>query len=333
MSSVVLTKKFSDTTFLAEVNGDTVVLKQILPEEKQIYLKLLNARNECIAAIYGFVDYEGKTYVAREYVEGISVADFREKYGRPSDKTIISIGEDICKGLSLVHSLGIVHRDINPDNVLIDNAGRAKIIDFGISRFTKENAPKDTQILGTVGYAAPEQFGFHQTSAKADIYSVGVLVNYLCEGCLPNEKLTGGRFKSTVLKCTRMDDNKRFNNVDEVAYALRHRGKSRMIISLIPGLRSDKQGFKTGAAIYYVSMLFVAVLAFFKESNYVSGIRESLSIVFNFLVPAGTIFDFGYFMTKFSEKHNFGKGFAIFLRVITTVISIYIASLLTVKLV
>lgn len=86
-----------------------------------------------------------------------------------------------------MHKYSITHRDITPSNIIIGFDGVVKIIDFGISRLHKENAKHDTQVLGTEGYAAPEQFGFKQSDCKTDIYALGVLLNYMLTGHIPSE--------------------------------------------------------------------------------------------------------------------------------------------------
>ena len=82
----------------------------------------------------------------------------------------------ICKALGILHNSGIVHRDIKPENILVRGT-EAVLIDFDAARLVKPEHRTDTQIMGTTGYAAPEQFGFSQTDARADIYSLGIVFN------------------------------------------------------------------------------------------------------------------------------------------------------------
>lgn len=209
----------------------------ILPEEKAVYDRLLNIRNDNIANVIGYTEIGKMTYAVREYVCGESIEEYVIYNGKIPDETIRLLVKGICSGLSAIHAAGIVHRDITADNVMIDEEGRAKIIDFGISRLRSKDKSKDSQILGTVGYAAPEQFGFRQTTEKADIYALGVLINYMAEGALPNEKLTDGVFRRVVLKCTQMDETRRYSSIDSVARAIDRKTDIFDVIKKAPGFK------------------------------------------------------------------------------------------------
>ena len=112
----------------------------------------------------------------------------------------------------MLHSLGAVHRDIKPENVII-RGSEAVLIDFDASRLFKDGNPADTQVLGTTGYAAPEQYGIAQTDERADIYSMGVLLNVMLTGRHPSKELAGGRLGRVVQKCTMVNPSKRYKNV------------------------------------------------------------------------------------------------------------------------
>ena len=88
------------------------------------------------------------------------------------------ITRQLCMALWVLHSLGVVHRDVKPDNVIIRGT-EAVLIDFDASRIYKNENREDTQILGTTGFAAPEQYGLSQSDGRADIYALGVLLNIM----------------------------------------------------------------------------------------------------------------------------------------------------------
>ena len=91
------------------------------------------------------------------------------------------ITRQLCMALWVLHSLGVVHRDVKPDNVIIRGT-EAVLIDFDASRIYKNENREDTQILGTTGFAAPEQYGLSQSDGRADIYALGVLLNIMLTG-------------------------------------------------------------------------------------------------------------------------------------------------------
>ena len=90
---------------------------------------------------------------------------------------------------------------------------QAILIDFDASRIFKSNTNQDTQILGTTGYAAPEQYGIAQTDERADIYSLGVLLNIMLTGKHPSKELASGRLGRIVQKCTMVNPEKRYKSV------------------------------------------------------------------------------------------------------------------------
>ena len=159
----------------------------------------------------------------------------------------------LCEAVSLLHSFSIVHRDIKPANIIITQSGSLKLIDFDIARKIKPKKEKDTQILGTVDYASPEQYGFSQTDERSDIYSMGVVYNYMLTGKIPQRKLAKGQVSEIILKCTSMAPWERYDNVrllkeDTENEKLKALTLFDKITSLIPGMRS-KNIFKFIIAI------------------------------------------------------------------------------------
>ena len=122
------------------------------------------------------------------------------------------IARQLCSALWVFHSMGMVHRDVKPDNVII-RGKEAVLIDFDASRIYKSTIQEDTQILGTTGFAAPEQYGLSQSDGRADIYALGVLLNIMLTGEHPSRKLAGGRMGRIVQRCTMVNPAKRYKNI------------------------------------------------------------------------------------------------------------------------
>ncbi len=125
-------------------------------------------------------------YITMEYVEGEDLKSLVKKRGKLSDAESISIVKQLCEGLAEAHRLGVVHRDLKPQNIMIDKEGTAKIMDFGISRFVEAPGVTTTgMIIGTPDYLSPEQAEGEETDQRADIYSLGVILYELTTGRVP----------------------------------------------------------------------------------------------------------------------------------------------------
>ena len=153
----------------------------------------------------------GKTVLLEEYVQGDTLGDVLEG-GVLTTVQAKQITRQLCSALWVLHSMGVVHRDVKPDNVIL-RGQEAVLIDFDASRIYKTEIAEDTQILGTTGFAAPEQYGLSQSDGLADIYALGVLLNIMLTGEHPSKKLASGRMGWIVQKCTMVNPAKRYKDI------------------------------------------------------------------------------------------------------------------------
>jgi eukaryotic-like serine/threonine-protein kinase len=140
-----------------------------------------------VVRVYDFGhDPDGRPFIVMEYVEGGSLAETLARDGALSSARVVAVARDCCSGLAYAHAAGLVHRDLKPQNLLLDRDGRVKIADFGIARTLDGTSLTLTaSVLGTVGYLAPEQAGGAQVSAAVDIYGLGVTLYQLATGAMP----------------------------------------------------------------------------------------------------------------------------------------------------
>lgn len=138
---------------------------------------------------------------------------------RLSRKQVLLIGIKLFSALMVLHEHDIVHRDIKPENIMIDAHGNVKLIDFDIARIFTQDKCGDTTVKGSKDYAPPEQFGFSQTDRRADIYSLGVTLNELAVGELPEYKMCTGKLGIIIRHCIEFDPKRRYQNA---AQALKH---------------------------------------------------------------------------------------------------------------
>lgn len=183
-----------------------------------VYRSLLSVSCPHLPEIMEVSEQEGSVAVLEEYVQGETVADML-KETLFSPREVRQVGRELCLALSVIHSLGAVHRDVKPENVLLRSSG-AVLIDFDASRMRKDQQENDTQILGTTGYAAPEQYGISQTDGRADIYALGVLMNVMRTGKHPSVTLAHGRLGRIISRCTMMNPEKRYATVEELMRVL-----------------------------------------------------------------------------------------------------------------
>ena len=197
------------------VLGEDVVVKRyvsVIPA----YERLKAYRHENMPEIFDSVICEDGHIVLEEFVEGICVADVAGRYTYKGAKTVV-IG--VCKAVQSLHDLRIIHRDIKPENVMISQSGTVKLIDLNASRIPK-GKNKDTVMLGTVGYASPEQLGVCESDERSDIYAIGVLLNVMLTGEHPSKLLAKGRAGKIVQKCTMIAPDSRFSSAYELIQAL-----------------------------------------------------------------------------------------------------------------
>lgn len=174
-----------------------------------------------------------------EYLPGHTLAEHLRDHGPFSVEEVIRIGLELCGILKELHSRrpAIIHRDIKPANVMLLPDGSVGLLDFSASKLEADRGSRDTVLMGTAGFAAPEQYGFSSSTPQTDIYSMGVLLSTLRTGALPWEKRAGGRLKYVIERCLMLDPKDRFANARELRSALKRAQRERCPW-LPPGFRS-----------------------------------------------------------------------------------------------
>ena len=177
----------------------------------EVYQKLLRISCPNLPQVMEVAESGGMVAALEEYIQGDSLAFLLEwALFTPAEAREIIL--QLCNALWVLHSMGAVHRDIKPENVIL-RGSEAVLIDFDASRIFKSENTSDTRVLGTTGYAAPEQYGIAQTDERADIYSLGVLLNIMLTGKHPSKELASGQLGRIVQKCTMVNPKKRYQNV------------------------------------------------------------------------------------------------------------------------
>ena len=177
----ILDRQVAIKTFKIDANDEDAV-KRFNREAKAV----TSLSHPNIVSIYD-VENEGEFYyLILEYVEGMTLKDYMIKNPRIPIETIVHIAKQIAAGLSHAHQNGIIHRDIKPQNILMNENLTCKITDFGIARAYGDTTLTQTnQMLGTVYYLSPEQARGNVATAQSDIYSLGILIFEMITGQIP----------------------------------------------------------------------------------------------------------------------------------------------------
>lgn len=192
-----------------------------------------------IAKVLGQWCGSDRSFLLREYFEGVTLRSFVGTQGVLKAEQVMDLTIAICDILHCIHGQtpAVIHRDIKPDNIILTKEGEVKLIDFGIARRFLDGAAKDTQIIGTEPYMAPEQYGSEQTDGRADLYALGVLMIFLATGQDGKQYLNDAfpykKLAPAIKKCIRTDRDLRFQSVRQVKKRLlairRNRTRKRIL--------------------------------------------------------------------------------------------------------
>lgn len=300
LSEYIEISAFNENTSLVQKDNTVYVKKRVPSELSYIYKILLDNRHKNISDIIEIFEYEDTSIVIEEYINGETLSDILAEQEMQSEEYTKKVVGQVCDGLIFLHKHNIIHRDINPNNIMITKNGSVKIIDFDISRSVKKNANSDTVVLGTVGYAAPEQFGFTQSGTKTDLYAVGVLSNVMLTGKMPNEKLYGGKLGHVIKKATAIDASTRYRSIVEFKHTFTNEVDEHTA-PLIKALRCVP-GFRTW--MVWKMLIALAVYAIIIPEAFLF-IKWSMVSVKSFLIMLiGEIFLFAMPLTLMTNLNN-----------------------------
>ena len=196
-----------------------------------------------VVGVYDRGEWEGTSYIAMEYVSGKTLKDIVLEEGPLDPQRAVDLTVQILRAARFAHRRGIIHRDFKPQNVIVDDEGRAKVTDFGIARAGASDMTQTGSILGTAQYLSPEQAQGHAVGARSDLYSIGIILYEMLTGRVPfqadsavtialkqvseapvppsehNPRVTP-ELESVVLRALAKEPRERFADADEFIAAL-----------------------------------------------------------------------------------------------------------------
>lgn len=235
---LAMNEKANKQWAIKEVRKDGVANFEVIKQGLIVETDMLKKFNHpLLPSIVDVIDSDGKFLIVMDYIEGKPLSDSLQENSALPQEDVIKWAIQLCDVLGYLHSQDppIIYRDMKPANVMLKPDGNITLIDFGTAREYKRENSEDTTCLGTRGYAAPEQFGGQgQTDPRTDIYCLGATLYHLVTGHNPSEppyemypirywdeSLSQG-LENIIIKCTQNNPEDRYENCDELLYALEH---------------------------------------------------------------------------------------------------------------
>ena len=238
------------------------VKKTLSVYSRPVYDYLLAHPIPNMPQIFALSEEEGSLTVIEEYLCGDTLQFLLDQCGTMKEDRITELTLQLCTIVQALHEAepAIIHRDIKPENILISPDGVVKLLDMNAAKQYAAGRTQDTRMIGTVGFAAPEQYGFRQSGVQTDIYAIGAVMNVLLTGDLPANKAPFGRLAPVIRRCTELSPEDRYPSVAQLRDALRTPRKPEHPWQryLLPGIRSlemPKTFFAAGlyALFYYLA--------------------------------------------------------------------------------
>jgi len=216
--------------------GLPFVKKYIHKDLRPVFEQLQKSRIPGIPSIEDILEDGDRVVVIEEYISGKTLEATLKESGPVSEHKTKEIAIRLCNTLEQLHSLKppVIHRDIKPSNVILTGNGSVYLIDFNAAKHQDLNESRDTRLLGTTGYAAPEQYGFGPSRVQTDLYGLGILMAELLTGKPDPAACRKNYLGKIVRKAAHVDLNRRYVSAKQMRSALL--GKNRKPLWIIIGI-------------------------------------------------------------------------------------------------
>lgn len=218
-----LTDKLNGPVLVRKNDTNDFFVKKCYPLYLEEHLDALQKiEHRHLPKIEEVVVQDGKLWLYEEFVQGKTLTEVIQSSKTIETEQILTITMAVLEALGVLHNKGLVHRDVKPGNIMITREGTVKLIDFDAVRAVDGEKERDTVQLGTMGFAAPEQFGFAESDERSDLYSLGIVMNICSVKEYPKKHLTQDpMLRGVVLKATKLEPAERYQSALEMHQELR----------------------------------------------------------------------------------------------------------------
>lgn len=282
---IYLVKSVQDNSFY--------VKKELSIYDLNVYNWLLENRIKGVPTIKEVIQEDNKLIVIEEYISGKTLEILLEQRKKFTEKEVVQIVVTISNILKeITDKIPLVHRDIKPSNIIIKDDGEIYLIDFNAAKICYEKKSRDTILLGTEGYAAPEQYGFASSNIQTDIYAIGVLMKELLTGVNELDDNYISNLKPIINKCTKMDPTARYADYQSLVDQLTNLTPKKHKQYLPVGYRRGNIVSMIFASIWYIFILVLSFSLDVEDSSGISLIIDKIGVFLSFV--AITLFSGNY---------------------------------------
>ena len=302
------------------------VRKKLQHYDREVYDILRESKFSGIPVIEELIEQDDTLILIEEYISGSTLEQTLQEHGCFTEEETIPIILSLCEVLRPLHAHDpeIIHRDIKTTNLILRDDGTLYLIDFDASKMYDPAKNRDTVLIGTEDYAAPEQYGFAQSDRRTDIYAIGVLMCKMLTGKTLSEADYAGALAPIIQLCTQMDPKGRFNTVDALSYALKQlintptmpaqkqssethsddQSVRHPIYKNIPGFGSGKVLPAVAAVIWYLVIIYNLIFTknYDSKGNLMTGLEHWMR---NIYFAAVCFFETFYLGNAFGWRNRF----------------------------
>ncbi|MGL4484399.1 MAG: serine/threonine protein kinase [Anaerovoracaceae bacterium] len=299
--------KARKVTLVQDIESNNFYIKKVCTEySKEVFTILKENNFQGIPKVYHIIENEKQLTIIEEYIPGNSIKQLIDRSNSKNTEQVFSeafatqIVTSLCDILEPLHNNAppIIHRDININNVIIDSSNNVFLVDFDAAKQVDYQKNKDTILIGTPRYAAPEQYGYGQSDARTDIYALGILLNLLLTGKTPEEMLadenmnnkpSSAKLRKLIETATQLNPASRYQTVLELKKAFSGDWLTRAFISgenskLPPGLRSKNVFALICFGLIYFTFIFFIIFSFVTEP-FPNSINIAIGLSLLFFTP------------------------------------------------